>query len=1141
MSLLRVTQFLTADGKVQIDVTNISGRPQLPPTQEPPEQPQQRPSSKPGDSSFRVPDRDEPCSLIVSLRSSQPHLFYYRGQSSKQLLPSASAASPLPAPPPGNTASAGGGGSRGNKSNHQRGLSSLWGLEVIDPVIADVSRQSWRDCGFAPVKESASSALDKGTGGGVGDDRPLLVREELADCVLLPGERRTFLLEVDAPSVLKQFMGPPAQKNAQMASAASSRRGSAAAQDQWLSLPGRGPTTPSSNDSKTTSSYQQPATAQTSVSGDDAHPSFGARARVGTAVFQPDWCESVLTDKPASPLPQAVSKDAETSRDDRGEKAVSAERSTVMRATRQRTLPGNPGDEGGMSDVEDSDVHSLTRQPLSIVRESTTTHGSLDATRLTATSVPSALDLAPSGSAAFNSRLSSRDFAMSTAIDSATASAPLSRRASREGLRKLNTRGYVGGLPPVSASQRPTFFLYYAPLGDENKCVDQARKWLLKEQHAYCLWIERLVRFVVDLERRRERGWLQTLDHSVQSPSRPLGARRVLPPTLGELVRWRADGGGRSAVMDAMTPSPITAAALQYYYGDISPQNVARPALLQRGIGGSGTNNSDNTGDRSEKSAVELPPPFASTRRNQVSKKARKMFKEARHGAGTVVLPLRAQPHSAVQPPAKPIAGDVRWANASAAVQPLPSPGSSEMRGVSSRVSEPPYGSGAANVPSPRQQPGVQRSYNAIISPQECTMENSSELGEYRGSITPTSEARRAEAGHERPYLKSGCGLALLEDPTTGPSTSSRNSIGDGVTVMVPFTSEYLGPMADLKQSFLASGSSKVGRTETLDPASAEMAATGLLGSRWSSFNGMYYQMQRGRSDSPLQSRPRLPSFPSNGDIASPDSNNQSSASAVASGIASASRGAAQLSVSNTSQLSSAARGNAPSTNTPTRASEVETPGGRPGETSSNSGQTVLPQDGPSGAVEDGPSSSNAPSGSFVSQFIQSFYGSGGNVKSDVDNEGNTSFYRRDISSAPPQMLVYRPRNGPSGGTSSFTVSNSSGTSGNSPNRRRERLIRIAEQSMVAGGQAKVVVQQAAVTAANLLQQHGPPAMSGLMGLMSLLKDTVFTPENVNVMQMVVTPMVMACSVIVMAYLLILGGEGYGDSDVFSLMGGESL
>ncbi|KAG5483018.1 hypothetical protein LSCM4_07229 [Leishmania orientalis] len=1175
MSLLRVAQFLTADGKVQIDVTNISGRPQYPPSQEQSSQ-QQYPSSRRSDHACHVPDRDEPCSLIVSLRSSHPHLFYYRGPPNKQLLPSVSAPPPPPpAAPAASAARAGGGGGRGNNHNHQRSLSSLWGLEAIDPVIADVSRQSWRGFGFAPVEEPAAatakssaapaatpSAFDKGISEGGGDDRPLLVREELADCVLLPGERRTFLLEVDTPSVLKQFMGLPAQKKELSPSTAASWGENARRRDSWIPFSRHGQTTPSSSDSRSVSSPRKLATAQTSTSGDDAAVPFSANARVQTAVFQSEQYDTAHTGKPNSTLPptaaRTVGKDAEAASfggrskngdDGNRSDAYAPQVSKSKQLARLRTLPGNPDEDGNMSNLEDSDERTLTRQPLSIVRESTATRGSLDVTRLTATTTTSALERAPPGSAARDSRLSSEDYAMPTSIDSTSVSTPLSVSGGREGLRKLNARRYVGAddsvatrtsfdrdadevadrmkggkacshrwLPPVSASQRPTFYLYYAPLGDENKCVDEARKWLLKEQHAYDLWIDKLVRIVVGLERRREQGWIRTGDNSVQSPYRSLGARRVLPPILGELVRWRADGGGSGAVLDAMAPSPITAAAFQYYYGNIPPQNVARPPLLLKGVGGISAYNSEagggsggsnsNAGNRSGKGTIaELPPSFASTRRNRLSKKARKMFKEARHGAGTVVLPLRAPPHSAMQP-------------------------SQEVRGFSKKLSAPQNGSGATSMSSPGQQSGNLRSYHDITSPQQYTMESSSEAGDHRGSLTPMIGSQRGEAGYERPYLKSGCGLALLEDPATGPPTSSRNSLGDAVNIMVPPTNDYLGPLTDFKQSFLISGSSKVGRTETLDPASAEMAATSLPMSHWSSFSGMPYQLQRGRSESPLQSRPGLPSLLSTGDTAPPESNIGNSPTAAAAGSGSVSGGAAQLSGSNLSPFSSGASGNAQSTDNSARASAA-----RPAGTSTNGGREVVPQADPPGAANEGPLTANAPSGSFAAQLLQSLYGNGTKAKSDVDDEGNTASFRRDISSAPPQTLAYRPRNTVSTGIISLT----GGTSGNPPILPQGRLIWIAERSVVAGGQAKVVVQQAAATAGSLLQQHGPPAMSGLISLLNLLKDTVFTPENVNVMQMVVTPILMACAVLVMTYLLILGGEGYGDSDVFSLMGGERV
>ncbi|CBZ32880.1 hypothetical protein, conserved [Leishmania donovani] len=1251
MSLLRVTQWLTADGKVQIDVTNTSGRTQYPPSQDPPSSLQ--PSSSKVRRARGIPDRDEPCSLIVSLRSSHPQFFYYRGPQHKQLSFSTSVASHLYAPPPGSASSAGGVGGCGNNNKHQRGPSSVWGPRVVDPVIEDVSRQAWKDLGFPPIvapaagtvkssaaaPEAASSVVGKSNNGGSGDDRPLLVREELADCVLLPGERRTFLLEVDTPSVLQRLMAPLVQQKARITSVPP-LRGNAMTQDSCPLPALRGSPPLLGGHSRDTGSKPQPRAAHTHGTEDVTNVPLSESALRATEVFHLSRRESSsMGGKPNPTLFPATrrtaAKDAKSSLGDgqqqqqqqralskRGNGPLQSSRSRssssseisdcdshsynsvpqlnkTQHPTRQWAMPWGADDEGDrkgdaadqtppgngrrsrrphekrdMSDTEDGNDRSLSPQPLSIVQDSMTTRESLDASRLSAATAPSAPGPGPSGGTARDSQLTSRDFTVPSSMSTTAASTPFLAKASREDSGKPNTHPRVGAagsgatrtlydgdaneaanpandssdraqrwLPPASTSQRPTFYVYYAPLGDENKCVDEARKWLLKEQHAYRQWLDKLVRVIVDLERKREQGWIRTSNNSVQSPHRPLGARRVLPPILGELVRWRTGDGGSGAVIDVMAPSPITAAAFQYYYGNLPLQKIVHRPLSQLSVrsnsirhswmgGGSGSNR--NAGGVHDKEAVlVLPPSFAATRHNRVSAKARKMFKEERHGAGTVVLPLQVKAQSAAQPSPKPIVGNGGAVSAATATQPSPSSSqtSEEMCDLSRKSSEPPYSRVWTTMSSPWQL----RTYQAT-SPPHYTMENSSELGDYRGSSTPMSESPRAETGYERPRFKSGCGLALLEDSAATLPTFSRNSLADGMSAL-PSKTDNTGTPMDLKESFLSPSSSKVNRTETLDPVAAEMAAAGLPTSRWSSLSGVYGQMHRGFSDSPLQQRPQLPSSPSIGDMASPDSRIPSSSSTGVGGTGAASQGAVRLSY-NSPPSSSGAPGNARSADDSAAASSAATAVGRSGSTptttSSNGVLKKLSLADIQGAITDGALTATVPAGSFAAQLLQSICGYGGSAKHDVDEEGNAAPHMRDISSAPPQTLAYRRR--------STAVSNSFTGSifGSSFSMRpQERLNRMADQSMAAGSQVKVAVQQLTATASDLVQQHGPPAMSGLMSLLNFLKDTVFTPENVGMIQMVVAPMVMACSVLVVVYL-IFSGEGIG-SDVFSLIDGRGL
>lgn len=1236
---------------MQIDVTNTSGWTQYPPSQDPPDSLQ--PTRSKLHRARAIPDRNEPCSLIVSLRSSHPQFFYYRGPNHKQQTFSTSAASHLYAPPPGSAANAGGVGSCGNNNKHQRGPSSLWGPRAVDPVIEDVSRQAWKDFGFPPiaapaagtVKSSAapdatSSVVSKSSNGGGGDDRPLLVREELADCVLLPGERRTFLLEVDTPSVLQRLMAPLVQQKARI-TCVPALGGNAVAQD-FYPLPALcGSSTLLGGHSTDTGNKPRPRTARTDGTEDGADISLSQHTPHATEVFHPSRCDtSSIGGEPNPTLFPAVSrttaKDAKSAFGDgqqqqtpgkrgngplqcsvsrSGSSEISgchshsygsvAQLNKTQHPTRQWTLPWGTDDEGdrkgeaagqtpsrngrrnrrtgekrNMSDTEDADERSLSPQPLSIMKDSMTTRVSLDASPLSSVNAPSATRPGPSGGMARDSRLTSRDFTVSTSINTTAPSTPFLAKADKEGSGKPNAHLHVGAagsgathtlyndvngaanpanaskdhaqrwLPPTSTSQRPTFYVYYAPLGDENKCVDQARKWLLKEQHAYRLWLDKLLRIIVDLERKREQEWIRTDNNSVQSPHRSLGARRVLPPILGELVRWRTDDGGSGAVMDVMAPSPITAAAFQYYYGNLPLQKIVHRSLSQLSVRGSktrypwmgGGSSSSNAGGGQDKEAVfVLPPSFASTRHNRVSVKARKMFKEERHGAGTVVLPLQVKPQSATQPSPKPVVGNAGPVSAATAAQPSPSSSqtSEETHNLSRKSSEPPYSRVWTTMSSPWQL----RSYQAT-SPLHYTVENSSELGEYRGSNTPMSESPHNETGYERPRFKSGCGLALLEDSAGTLPRFSHNSLADGMSAP-PSKTDNTGTLVDSKQSFLSPSSSKVNRTETLDPVAAEMAAMGLPTSRWSPLSGNYTQMQRGFSDSPLQQPLRLPSSPSTRDMASPDIRIPSNSSTGLSGVRAAPQGASSLSYNKPPPPSSGAPGNARSADDSAAAMSAATAAGPPGTTTtgsssnSNSNNGVLKKFSLAdfqGAITDGARSPASTAGSLAAQLFQSICGYGGSAKSDADEEGNAAPHMRDISSAPPQTLAYRRRNA--------VVSNSSGFSGSMfgssfSMRSQERLSRMADQSMATGSQVKVAVQQLTATASDLVQQHGPPAMSGLMSLLSFLKDTVFTPENVGMIQMVVTPMVMACSVIVVVYL-IFSGESSG-GDVFSLIDSRGL
>ncbi|GET87247.1 hypothetical protein, conserved [Leishmania tarentolae] len=1201
MSLLRVTQFLTADGKVHIDVTNTSGRTPYPPPQSQPAP--RQPSSSEGRPAEDILDRDEPCSLIVSLRSSHPHFFYYRGPPHKQPSPSTSVASQhLYAPPPEIPASAGVVDVWKNTSKHQRGSSSLWCSRVVDPVIEDVSRQAWRDLGFSPVaapaagaanaSDAASSVLGNGSNGSGGDDRPLLVREELADCVLLPGERRTFLLEVDTPSVLQRLMEPLVRRTTQVASAPS-LRGNSSVQDSCPGKALRGSTALLSDHSRSTGNKPRQRSAHVHSKEDDTdtplsksmlpspevshlsrHGSSSTAGKPSATFFpatsrttakvpksslggrqQQQQQKQVHSKRGKGPLQSSGSRNSDESGDcDIRSYNSAAKPHKAPRPRGQQTHPlgmGGKGDGKGKAadqaahrndgrhrrqdrersmKATDYDARSLSPQPLSIVKE-TGTSESLETSCLSVVTSSSAHRPWPSDGTTPDSRRANRDLAgptLSTTAVSTPGGGATHRHDDGDGNEAANrTHGNNDGTPhwltPASTSRRPTFYIYYAPLGDENKCVDRARKWLLKEQHAYRLWLDKLVRLVIDLERQREQGWIQTSDHAVRSPHRPLGTRRVLPPILGELVRWRADGGGSDAVLDVMAPSPITAATFQHYYGSLPLQKSRHQPPSQLSVRGNNMAHSlasvsSKVGSGHEKEAIMvLPPSFAATRRNRVSAKAQKMFKEERHGAGTVVLPLRVKPQSTTEPSLTCLVGNIGTARSATAAHrksPSSSQASDETRNLSRKSARPPY----SRVWTATTSSSQLRPYR-VTSPQQHTMENSSELGDYR-SISPLAcESPFTERGYEHPHFKSGCGLALLEDSAATLPTVSRNSFPDGVSAL-PSQTDNSATLMDSKQNFYDPNSFKINRTETLDPVAAEMAAADLPTSRWLSFNSICNYMHRVPSDTLLQQRRQLlPSFSSTGDMASPDSQILgSSSSAKALGTASTFQSTTRMSCNNSPPPSNAAPGYTRTADDSSAVSSTVTALG--GSESASGILKKFTQAETQGTVTDGALTATAPAGSFASQLIQSFCGYGGSAKCEVDEEVNSA---------------YRFPNSTVSSNNSFTERLFSSSF---PMHSQERLNRMADQSIAAGSQVKVAVQQLTSVMSDLLQQHGPPAMSGFMSLLDFLKDTVFTPTNVNLMQMVVTPMVMTFSVLVIVYLIFCNDDG---SDVFSLVDGRGL
>ncbi|KAG5509087.1 hypothetical protein JKF63_06095 [Porcisia hertigi] len=786
--------------------------------------------------------------------------------------------------------------------------------------------------------------------------------------------------------------------------------------------------------------------------------------------------------------------------------------------------------EPDLSYTENIDESSPLRERLSIVKESSSTRRSPD----------------------IASRAAPIDSVL-TSVNSTEASTPLAVNAYRAGVGATHTpcesdvdaaaELASGNEPrtqkwpsPAPVSQRPTFYIYYAALGDENKCVEQARKWLLKEQHAYQLWLDNTVRTVVELQRKCEQEWTRRSNNSVQSlHHRPLGARRVLPPTLGELVRWRTDGGGSDAVSDVMTRSPITAAAFQYYYGNILLDNGMRRFMPHMSGGSNGTSDlgaggaSSNAGGFRNKGAVlVLPPSFASTRRNRVSKKARKMFKEERNGAGTVVLPFRVvQRQLPTQPPY------TTASSSGASGAPLANPRYASMSALS-QPPEPP-------TPQHQQQSWHTRPCNVPTSPRPYTMNKFMDMEEKCGRSSRVNERRLAEPGNERFGFKAGSGMALLEESLTSSPTPTHTSLAGVVTTTMPPQKDSTKALLNLQQRFL-SDNIRVNRTETLDPATAELAAMTLSPTHWSSFHDMSCQEQPGHPESPQQSQPLPPSTSPVDEVASPDSVTWNSGSTGPNPLGSASQKLEWVQLSNRSNPSSRLYGLL--TNADDSPSAATTMG-LSDSTNNNGGRVTITDNAPPpGTSIDGLATPNTLTSSLAAQPLQPFYGSSGSAKVEVEDEGHSSAHRRDISSAPPQTLAYRRRANGSSNINSPSPSTNI-TAGSFSMNPQEGLNWIADHSKVAGFQVRVAARLftttagvVCATAVGLVQQHGPPAMSALARLSNILRDTVFTSENVRIMQTVLTPMIMFCSVVVIVYL-ILGGEG--DDEVFSLIENKGL
>ena len=1188
MSRISVSQFITDDGKIQIDVTNTSGR-ALSLTRD------QISSADKADGRSNVPDYDEPCSLIVSLRASHPQLFFYRGLQSKPVT-STSVVSPLRLLNEGGFDGAGEGG------YHRRSGSALWGREAVDPAILQVSQRTWREHNFLPIAPDTGGTLASGGAhrGSTGshsrsagradaaplspppdslaasfnsDDRPLLVREEMADYVLLPGERRTLFIEVSSPSVLSRLLAPRKQRPA--AATATSTIG-----DVWLhpSQPSSqqeesyGEKEASNENSALGRQQQQPplATHAEKGSGDENDDSnSNAPFREITDVFPMNHSTSAFSAPSSSvgagapqrgDFHQGEAKDRNAVQQSSG--SIVSDRASVTPIGVDRTSVGDARGTwrsgAGAWDVDATETdeygRSPSRQPLSIVCDSSTTRNSVQTSSQQQQQHPHQQQ----GSRVPDSQRSSRDYVVPPTSSSNSNSNSVSflhpdprdsEKRERKGFRdrtgdspapskadgaeasshqsydQRQSKDKVHYCHP-SLSQRPVFYVYYHPLGDENRCVDRARKWIAKEQHTYHEWRENFVRTIAAYERKRERVWTVTEEQMVVPPQPRQEVKRILPPSLGELVRWRDDdGSGGGDTNNPMEPSPITVAAFHYYF-----------TRLPNGSSGSYSNFSmPSTGPLRRSNSVvsrhgipEVPLSFAATRTNRVSKKAKKMFMGSRQGAGTVVLPLRIP----APPEQRSGAGHGQKRNAGS----TPHQTSSSAKGMP----RPPPLQPPSSLQQPHQQQqqvgrsqlshALESSVNATPMPPDLVPSNTfvqppridgDDLPEiFSGSVTQSEEAATHESSSgayaSRPRLRSGRGLALLDDSVTGSFAPSAYC-----TEAAQSSNDYptnASTLADAKRSLLRApaSASRWGRTETLDPETAELAACHPVAHRGST---VY---------SPLGGRSELPSFPSSLD--------HTLESSRCDGSTLGERAGAGTSAELLDPLSATRR--------------------LTHNDSSSHLNTLQPEEVASALDGDGAAAAEAEpknSGSFVAQLFQSFRGLLDSSSNKVDNASNldcegTSPHARDISSAPPQRLTYRHRNSVGGIMNTSLSSSVFGKSSMcfTPNQQQQQLNRLRCQTSSMKEQMRVLAKNLASMAAaaaeqlaDFLQQHGPAAVEGVTMTLNFLKDTVFTPDNVKMMETVITPMVVVFSAVVLLYLFVFCGDGAGEA--LPLLYSESL
>lgn len=591
MSMISVHQSITADGNIQIDITNVSGRRRA-------EGVMRRCS---GMSGISCMDEEEECSLIISLRSTQPQLFFYLAPQNRGGISTTDSLAPpqqqqQPQHQQQQSAMAVGGISRLSAFTVPSHRSSSGGIDVsnsgigaspaalgseISSSVAEASHQTWQGCGLPPVgtidatvsdavsnrsdtsdtiqykRSCSSTSLQHREAMLINrrDSRPILIREALPDCILLPGERRIFVLLVSHPHLL------------------------------WSTRNGGPPSTASSeeDDGDVETLRQHHFQHRRRL---PTGPLLGSSASVSelehTTIYHGANSSSILRQQQKSRL-------MDSSRLNRGGNSISSRSSNSALETSTKPL----------SIIRDTSSPSHPRHQLQHFSGSRTSLNSTD------------LHQQSSGCTSVGD------------TNSSTTGDRSRNAAVTDALFMSSTRpsGYTpSGL--AMKSVLPTLYIYYAPLGDDNKCVDRARKWLRKEEKAYDVWRDSTVSAVVELEKQREQQWPQAVDGRVMPPQPLLQSRRILAPALGESVRWRPGGEDAEAQLQ---PSPITAAAYRYYFpAALGAPRLRAPFSLS-----------------SKASTATVPPSFASTRQHLQSLKAKRIFKDDRKGGGTVMVLLR--------------------------------------------------------------------------------------------------------------------------------------------------------------------------------------------------------------------------------------------------------------------------------------------------------------------------------------------------------------------------------------------------------------------------------------------------------------------------------------------------------------------